>query len=140
MAAKTVSPNGINDYLESNNSGKLSQNEFIANIIKRNEVELKSLLENDSFKENELAQRILRDSEAMNQIEIEIKYKGYIDRQTVQIESFVRNEEIRIRLTSNTRRSNHFRPRQLRNSHALSLTPSDKPCELQVCDRRTFLQ
>ena len=34
--------------------------------------------------------------EAMNQIEIEIKYKGYIDRQTVQIESFVRNEEIRI--------------------------------------------
>lgn len=32
----------------------------------------------------------------MNQIEIEIKYKGYIDRQTEQIESFVRNEEIRI--------------------------------------------
>jgi tRNA uridine 5-carboxymethylaminomethyl modification enzyme len=96
FATKTVSPNGINDYLERNSSGKLSQNEFIANIIKRNEVELKSLLQNDCFKENELAQRILQDSEAMNQIEIEIKYKGYIDRQTEQIESFVRNEEIRI--------------------------------------------
>ena len=96
FASKTVSPNGINEYLAKNNSGKLSQNEFIANIIKRNEVELKSLLENDCFKENELAQRILINSEAMNQIEIEIKYKGYIDRQTEQIESFVRNEEIRI--------------------------------------------
>ena len=96
FAAKTVSPNGLNEYLERNNSGKLSQNEFIANIIKRNEVELESLLENDCFKENELAQRILGNPEAMNQIEIEIKYKGYIDRQTEQIESFVRNEEIRI--------------------------------------------
>ena len=46
-------------------------------------MELKSLLENDCFKENELAQRILGNPEAMNQIEIEIKYKGYIDRQTV---------------------------------------------------------
>jgi tRNA uridine 5-carboxymethylaminomethyl modification enzyme len=32
----------------------------------------------------------------MNQIEIEIKYKGYIDRQDEQIGHFVKNEEIRI--------------------------------------------
>jgi len=93
---KTVSPSSINEYLERTGSSKLSQNEFISNIIKRNEVSLKQLLSNECFNENTLVRRILEDSEAMNQIEIEIKYKGYIDRQEEQISSFVRNEEIRI--------------------------------------------
>ncbi len=96
FAVNTISPAAINDYLESAGSSKLSQNEFISNIIKRNEVSLKQLLNNECFNENALAKRILEDSEAMNQIEIEIKYKGYIDRQEEQISSFVRNEEIRI--------------------------------------------
>ena len=92
----TVSPTSINEYLEKAGSSKLSQNEFISNIIKRNEVSLKQLLNNECFNENKLVRRILDDPEAMNQIEIEIKYKGYIDRQEEQISSFVRNEEIRI--------------------------------------------
>jgi tRNA uridine 5-carboxymethylaminomethyl modification enzyme len=96
FTTKTISPSAINDYLERNNSGKLSQNEFIANIIKRNEVTLRSLLLNEHFKDNKLAQSILNDPEAMEQIEIDLKYKGYIDRQEEQIASFIRNEEIRI--------------------------------------------
>ncbi|MBX7042984.1 MAG: tRNA uridine-5-carboxymethylaminomethyl(34) synthesis enzyme MnmG [Ignavibacteria bacterium] len=93
---KTISPEGANAYLESCNSGKISQNEFIANIIKRNEVSLKTLLASDYFSNSKLAERILGDTEALEQIEIDIKYKGYIDRQEQQIESFMRNEEIRI--------------------------------------------
>lgn len=94
--ARTISPAAVNDYLERNGSGNLSQNEFISNIVKRNEVDLKSLLHIEHFKENNLVQKILGDAEAMEQIEIELKYKGYVDRQEEQIASFMRNEEIRI--------------------------------------------
>ncbi len=96
FSRRTISPEGANEYLESRNSGKISQNEFIANIIKRNEVSLRTLLESNFFSNNRLAAKILRDSEALEQIEIDIKYKGYIDRQEQQIESFMRNEKIRI--------------------------------------------
>ncbi len=96
FSRKTISPEGANEYLESRNSVKISQNEFIANIIKRNEVSLRTLLESNFFSNNRLAAKILGDNEALEQIEIDIKYKGYIDRQEQQIESFMRNEEIRI--------------------------------------------
>jgi tRNA uridine 5-carboxymethylaminomethyl modification enzyme len=96
FSRKTISPEGANEYLESRNSGKISQNEFIANIIKRNEVSLRTLLQSNFFSNNQLAAKILGDNEALEQVEIDIKYKGYIDRQEQQIESFMRNEEIRI--------------------------------------------
>ncbi|MBK6875396.1 MAG: hypothetical protein IPG99_02725 [Ignavibacteria bacterium] len=113
FAAKTVSPNGINDYLESNNSGKLSRMNSLQTLLKEMKLNLSHYRRMIASKRMNLLKNPPR-PEAMNQIEIEIKYKGYIDRQTVQIESFGRNEEIKFRLTSNTRRSNHFRPRQLR--------------------------
>lgn len=93
---KTLSPSAVNDFLERNNSGKLQQNEFIANLVRRNEVKLRELLQCECFSENSLVEKILSEPEALEQIEIEIKYRGYIDRQEEQISSFVRNEEIRI--------------------------------------------
>lgn len=96
FTSKTISPSSANKYLGRKNTSKLTQNEFIANLIKRNEVDLKSLLREECFRDNGIAQKILGDIEALTQIEIEIKYKGYIDRQEEQIESFIRNEEIRI--------------------------------------------
>ena len=92
----TVSPKSINQTLTGKKSSELSQNEFINNIIKRNEINIKDILSLDTFNENDLIRKLRENEEASNQIEIEIKYKGYIDRQDEQINNFIRNESIRI--------------------------------------------
>ena len=96
FSSNTISPKAVNDYFAKNNSSELSQNEFLSNIIKRNEVKLSELLELDVFKDNNLLMKIRENKEAVNQIEIDIKYKGYIDRQTEQISHFETNEQIKI--------------------------------------------
>jgi len=92
----TISPKFINEYLSQIKESELSQNEFLSNIIKRNEVKLRDILKLDCFKENILIQKLKEDKEAVNQIEIALKYKGYIDRQTEQISHFEKNERVRI--------------------------------------------
>ena len=92
----TINQKFVNEYLRKVNASEISQGEFLHNLIKRNEVQLKDILELECFNENNLIQQIRNDKDVMNQIEIEIKYKGYIDRQDEQINHFVKNEEIKI--------------------------------------------
>ncbi|HMQ70170.1 MAG TPA: tRNA uridine-5-carboxymethylaminomethyl(34) synthesis enzyme MnmG [Ignavibacteria bacterium] len=96
LNSNTINQKYVNEYLRKINSSEISQGEFLKNLIRRSEVKLKELLELDCYRENELIQNILKNEEAMNQIEIEIKYKGYIDRQDEQISHFEKNEEIKI--------------------------------------------
>lgn len=92
----TLHHKDVNGYLESKNASTLTQGEFIDNLLKRNEVELKGLIENTELKDKEIGKSILGNEQAMEQIEIEIKYSGYIHRQLEQISHFERNEEIKI--------------------------------------------
>ena len=96
LRTRTISPKIINDYLKSKNASPLTQNEFLANLVKRNEVKLNELLQEDVIKNNTLIQKISNNQEAVEQIEIEIKYQGYIQRQCEQIENFNKNEDIKI--------------------------------------------
>ena len=96
LNSNTIHQKYVNEYLRKVNTSEISQGEFIKNLIRRNEVKLKDILKLECYRENNLIQNILKNEEAMNQIEIEIKYKGYIDRQDEQIGHFVKNEEIRI--------------------------------------------
>lgn len=92
----TISPKKINETLVRKNSKELSQHEFINNVIKRNEITLDDILYLNSFDENTLIKNLRENKDAANQIEIQIKYKGYIDRQDEQISNFIKNETIRI--------------------------------------------
>jgi len=92
----TISPKNMNETLIRKNSKELPQHEFMYNVIKRSEVTIKDMLDLKSFDENELISKIRDNEDAANQIEIEIKYKGYIDRQDEQISNFIKNETIRI--------------------------------------------
>ncbi|MBS1517838.1 MAG: tRNA uridine-5-carboxymethylaminomethyl(34) synthesis enzyme MnmG [Bacteroidetes bacterium] len=92
----TISPKNLNGILKSKNSSELTQNEFLSNVIKRNEISLRDILELESYDENELIKNLRKNKDAAGQIEIEIKYKGYIDRQDEQINYFMKNEAIRI--------------------------------------------
>lgn len=92
----TINQKFANKYLREVNTSEITQGEFLHNLIKRNEVRLNGILGLECFDDNELIQRIKKDREAVNQIEIDIKYKGYIDRQDDQISNFIKNEEIKI--------------------------------------------
>ena len=92
----TISPKLVNKYMISKNTNPIKQNEFIANIIKRNQVKLNELLRLDAFKDNTLLKKISNNPGGINQIEIEIKYNGYIQRQNEQVETFNKNEGVKI--------------------------------------------
>lgn len=96
LSSITVKPMDVNYYLQQKKSNPIGQNEFVSNIIKRSEVSCGELFSLDVFKENNLIKRIYENPEALNQIEIEIKYDGYIKRQNEQMEHFNKNENIRI--------------------------------------------
>ena len=92
----TINQKFANKYLREVNTSEITQGEFLHNLIKRNEVKLEGIIDLEYFNENELIQKIKNDKQAVNQIEIDIKYKGYIDRQDEQISHFIKNEEIKI--------------------------------------------
>lgn len=92
----TINQKFVNEYLRKVNSSEITQGEYLHNLIKRNEVRLSEILELECFRENNLIRQIKNNKEVINQIEIDIKYKGYIDRQDEQISHFEKNEEIKI--------------------------------------------
>lgn len=97
--AKTnvVSGKEFNQYLRSINSSELPSGEFISNVVKRNEIKLSDILEFVNFTGNEnLKEKLKADKEIMNQVEIELKYDGYIKRMHEQVEYFEKNEKINI--------------------------------------------
>lgn len=94
--SNTLTPKDVNEFLRNNNSSELSQGEFISNLVRRNEIKLTQLIENTVLKENHLVLFVLENQDALEQVEIELKYKGYIERQIEQVSNFNKNEEIKI--------------------------------------------
>ena len=91
-----VSPKEVNGYLKSTGSQELKQSDSLSQLIKRNETKLSDFLEIDYFKENNLFNELKSNVEAMNQVEIELRYEGYIQRQIEQAENFNQVETIEI--------------------------------------------
>lgn len=89
----TISPVSVNSFLESSGSPPIAQNEFCSNIIKRNEIKTEKFLKIIS-KDNPVINSIIEDSEILRQVEIELKYEGYIKRQNEQVVHFKQNEDI----------------------------------------------
>lgn len=93
-----VSPKEINFYLEHKSTNILSQKEKLSTILKRPEIKLTKLFELEAIRKESYVQRMLRQAdeklsrEILEQIEIEIKYDGYISRQEEEIEKFDRYE------------------------------------------------
>jgi len=131
-----IIPKQINSYLNSVQTPHLDNSESIEKIVKRPEVGLKSVLnaaENNSVVIDEL----LNDPKALEQVEIEIKYDGYIQRQMELISKMERNEDILIPLNFNYTRLKSIstegreklskvKPRSIGQAARISgVTPSD---------------
>lgn len=80
----------INDYLIQQEENPVIESTDIYSLTKRGNVFLKDLMIKTSG--NEVLEKIKQEPEVINQLEIEIKYEGYIKRQLKEVEYFLQNE------------------------------------------------
>lgn len=89
-------PKEVDEYFEIIGSSKLDNSESAAKITKRPEVKLKELLKWDNKTDNPILNEILADEKALEQIEIELKFEGYITRQYEMIAKMEKLENVKI--------------------------------------------
>ena len=89
-------PNEINSTLEAKGTNKIDNAESISKLTKRPEMKLKDLLNELDFEKYPLAKSLLENDKALEQVEIELKYEGYIQRQQDLIKKMEKLEEVKI--------------------------------------------
>jgi len=93
-----VAPTSVNDYLKKSEGDPIAEKERISKLLKRPKVTLTGLLAVDGLAtegffadlQGEPDRRLV--AEVLEQVEIELKYEGYIARQQEQIDRFDRLE------------------------------------------------
>jgi tRNA uridine 5-carboxymethylaminomethyl modification enzyme len=132
-----IPPENINPFLREINSSEILQPEYASQIAKRNEIKLDKLLELDFINNDNLISELKGNAEVLNQIEIELKYEGYIKRQAEQVRNFDSSEsevipekfdfsKIKSLSTEAREKLNKVRPRSLgQASRIAGVTPAD---------------
>ncbi|MCS7053294.1 MAG: tRNA uridine-5-carboxymethylaminomethyl(34) synthesis enzyme MnmG [Ignavibacterium sp.] len=87
----------LNSFLQSKGLSNVDSPESISKVVKRPEITLKEVLSLDSVN-NLFNKELLENNEVLQQIEIEIKYEGYIKRQFETIEKIEKYEDLKIPL------------------------------------------
>lgn len=86
ISAKELLPRDVNEFLEKHNSTPLQNKITMAELLKRPEITYEILAEIDDETRPELS------AHAINQLEVQIKYEGYITKQLQQVERFKKLE------------------------------------------------
>lgn len=127
----------VNPLLESCNISPIDSTETVAKLCKRPELQLVHLLELIPEENRNGIGELLRDALALEQVEIELKYEGYIKRQQELVEKLEKYEEVQIPLNFNflaikslssegREKLNKFKPRSIGQATRISgVTPSD---------------
>ncbi|MBR4850647.1 MAG: tRNA uridine-5-carboxymethylaminomethyl(34) synthesis enzyme MnmG [Tidjanibacter sp.] len=90
-----VAPAEISDYLKSVNSAQLTQKRKLSDLLIRNEIFISDLIENFAPLKKLITKHNIG-REVIEQVEIEVKYSGYIEREKAIADKLKRLEEIRI--------------------------------------------
>ena len=132
-----LKPNEINTYLAETGSNEIDNSETISKLTKRPQVSLKALLENMDKDMYPLAKALLDDEKALEQVEIELKYEGYIMRQQELVEKMENLEKVKIPesfdylklktiSTESKEKLHKIRPRSIGQASRISgVSPSD---------------
>ncbi len=132
-----ISSTEVNNYLAESGSPEIDHSENAAQLLKRNELDINKFIELDYFKDSNMVRRLKANPEAIRQVEIELKYEGYIKRQNEHVANFEQCEttEIpaafdfnKIKSLSNEGREklNKVRPRSIGQASRISgVSPSD---------------
>lgn len=91
----SIAPDEISDYLKSINSTQITQKKRLSELLLRNEITLSGLIKNVAalykfVSENNYTHEIIE------QAELQIKYRGYIEREKYMADKLTRLEGIRI--------------------------------------------
>ncbi len=91
----SITPDDLHDYLVSHNSALLTQGRKLSFILSRGEISLKEIaIEFPALREFVASHEI--SAGEIEQVEIEIKYRGYIEREKLIAEKLHRLEEVAI--------------------------------------------
>jgi tRNA uridine 5-carboxymethylaminomethyl modification enzyme len=102
LRERSVTPLELNSFLERTAGQRLEQSEKLVQTLKRQQVQLRALLELDSFRSDPMVHRLnearpasIR-QEVIEQLEIETKYEGYLQRDRDLIERWDKYESYEI--------------------------------------------
>ncbi len=90
LREKTVSPEEINDFLEKHESAPISGRVSLAELLKRPQITYENLAEIDGADRPQLSYH------EMTQLEVQLKYEGYIQKQLQQVERYKKLESRRL--------------------------------------------
>ena len=90
----SVVPDEVNKVLEKAGSKKIDQKVKAISLLSRPQLGIHSLLENDDIRNR--TESVTRDQEVLQQLEIETKYSGYIQRERENAEKLKRLEYVQI--------------------------------------------
>jgi len=98
-----IHANIINVHLNSRTLSEIESTETISKLCKRPELSLFEILKfvNTTDKNKQFAKELMKNTLALEQVEIELKYEGYLKRQDDLIKKLERYESTRIPLTLN---------------------------------------
>ena len=127
----------LNEFLVRAGSNEIDSTETISKLCKRPELNLKQLLNFNGSSNEQIAIDLLKDEKALEQVEIELKYEGYIQRQHEAVAKLEKYEETKIPLnfdftkikhlsTEGREKLNKVKPRSIGQASRISgVTPSD---------------
>lgn len=127
----------INEFLFQSGSNEIDSTETVSKLCKRPEINLKQLLEFDGSMNEKSVIDLLNDEKSLEQVEIELKYEGYIQRQQEAITKLEKYEDAKIPLnfdfiklkhlsTEGREKLNKVKPRSIGQASRISgVTPSD---------------
>jgi len=87
-------PEVINPFLKEIGSSTILHSERLMQLLKRPELTIENLLTLISVNENGSVEKFLSRKDVLEQVEIEVKYDGYIKRQYDQVSKFEQYEEM----------------------------------------------
>jgi tRNA uridine 5-carboxymethylaminomethyl modification enzyme len=135
--AKKHHARDINEFLVNSGSNEIDSTETISKLCKRPEFNLRQLLEFNGSSNDLEAVALLQNGKALEQVEIEIKYEGYIMRQYEAVARLEKYESTKIPLnfdftkikqlsTEGREKLNKVKPRSIGQASRISgVTPSD---------------
>lgn len=132
-----IRPNAVNEYFEKIGTSKLDNVDVLTRVAKRPEVKLKELFEEVDLGLNGELAELTGDYKALEQVEIQLKYEGYIKRQYDMIAKMEKLDEtgipldfdfLKIKQISSEGREklNKIKPRTIGQASRISgVSPSD---------------
>ena len=127
----------VNPFLKSKGLSEIDSTETISKLCKRPELSLKEIININGTGDDPLVIELENDEKALEQVEIELKYEGYIKRQFDMVNRLEKYESLIIPLTLNyltlkalstegREKLNKVKPRSIGQASRISgVTPSD---------------